>query len=123
MAALVGFLAAIAPAAMAAEPAPTPQSRCQPIFNRCEALCRADLGQDSAEAAGCATRCGAERALCEALAAVDIAQPWLERQFDRFRRFYDGYTGGEPHAGRKPPPSKPTPKPPQPARPDQAEEI
>ncbi|KAA5605030.1 hypothetical protein F1188_13430 [Roseospira marina] len=72
--------------------------------DRCE---RRHPGDDYAQA-GCTSVCALDRATCEANAGVESAKPFIKREADRLRDFFDGLLEEDAPA---PPPSRPAPPP------------
>lgn len=79
---------------------PTLES-CARAYGACVESCATRHDSESARA-GCATRCAASRAQCEAEAGYEQAKPWLREQIDKLEDFLRGFrdapeeTGGEP---------------------------
>ncbi|KAF0118062.1 MAG: hypothetical protein FD149_927 [Rhodospirillaceae bacterium] len=74
---------------------------CALVRQECELLCNHQYTPGSAAHAGCLVRCDTDAAACK-------TAPWLERQMERLRQFYDGFTGGEGETLR-PAPKHPVP--------------
>ena len=70
--------------------------QCAEAFDQCQQTCNENNPGDSATKAACLARCSADYAACDAAAAYDKAKPWLERQADKAKKFWDELTKPTP---------------------------
>ncbi len=83
------------------ESGPPTRQACRSAFQRCETRCEGRHGSDEYARAGCESVCAMNRATCEAEAGVEAARPYIEREVERLRGFFDSLLGEE---GTMPPP-------------------
>lgn len=83
---------------------PPTREACRAATERCETRCEGRHGTDSYAMAGCKSVCAMNRATCEAEAGVEAARPYIEREAERLRGFFDQLLGDDE---TPPPPETP----------------
>lgn len=112
LAAVLAASSAFVSPAAAQEETPTLES-CGRDYDRCASLCAARNPDSAAAEAGCAARCAAERAACEARAGYAEAKPWVREQMEKLRDFLEGFREGpEAPPAPSPPPETENDEPP-----------
>jgi hypothetical protein len=76
---------------------------CGSAHAACERWCATEHEGDDYGLAGCESVCALDRATCEANAGVEAAKPFIEREAERLRDFFDGFLGEDETA---PPPPR-----------------
>lgn len=87
------------------ETGPPSGPACKAAHERCQTRCEGRHGTDDYARAGCQSVCAMNRATCEAEAGVEAAKPYLEREAERLRGFFDSLLGDE--EATPPPPDVP----------------
>lgn len=82
---------------------PPTRQACRAATKRCETRCEGRHGTDSYAMAGCKSVCAVNRATCEAEAGVEAAKPYIDREAERLRGFFDQLLGDD----EAPPPPEP----------------
>lgn len=68
---------------------------CAAAHAACERWCTDRHAGDDYGQAGCESVCALDRATCEANAGVEAAKPFIEREAERLRDFFDGFLGDD----------------------------
>jgi len=77
------------------ETGPPSGQACKSAHERCQTRCEGRHGTDDYARAGCQSVCAMNRATCEAEAGVEAAKPYLEREAERLRGFFDSLLGDD----------------------------